>query len=172
VIFDSTRKEIILTKSANYLPEIHFERITAQTVLEICKMSETLSDTQRESVGDNALSIAQAHFSENVWMRAIYADQTPVGFIMLHLGSDWADGIDCPGVFLWRLMIAQPYQGLGYGKKAMAKLIDHLRAFGIPELYTSYKTGEGGPGEFYRKFGFVPTGDYYGDEPEVVLELV
>jgi diamine N-acetyltransferase len=122
-------------------------------------------------VADNALSIAQAHFSENVWMRAIYADQTPVGFIMLHLGSDWADGIDCPGVFLWRLMISRPYQGLGYGKNAIGKLVDHLQALGIPELYTSFTAGEGGPGEFYRKLGFVPTGDYYGDEPEVVLKL-
>lgn len=161
-----------MTKSQLLLPVIHFERITAQTVLDICKMSETLSDKQRESVADNALSIAQAHFSDNVWMRAIYADQTPVGFIMLHLGSDWVDGIDCPGVFLWRLMIARPYQGLGYGKKAIVKLVDHLRALGIPELYTSYASGEGGPGEFYRKLGFVPTGDYYGDEPEVVLKLV
>jgi diamine N-acetyltransferase len=162
----------MLTKSSNILPQIHFERITAQTVLEICKMSETLTDNQREAVTDNALSIAQAHFSDNVWMRAIYADQTPVGFIMLHLGSDWADGIDCPGVFLWRLMIAKPYQGLGYGKKAVGKLVDHLRALGIPGLYTSFTPGEGGPGEFYRKLGFVPTGDYYGDEPEVVLKLV
>jgi diamine N-acetyltransferase len=161
-----------LTKSQNYLPVIHFERITAQTVLEICKMSETLPDNQRESVADNALSIAQAHFSDNVWMRAIYADQTPVGFIMLHLGSDCADGIDCPGVFLWRLMISRSYQGLGYGKKAIGKLVDHLRALGIPELYTSFMPGESGPGEFYRKLGFIPTGDYYGDEPEVVLKLI
>lgn len=152
-------------------PVIHFERITAKTVIEICKMSENLTEEQRRSVADNALSIAQAHFSENVWMRAIYADQTPVGFIMLHLGSDWADGIDCPGVFLWRFMIARPYQGLGYGKKAIGGLIEHLRALGIPELYTSYAAGEAGPGEFYRKLGFVPTGDYYGDEPEVVLIL-
>ena len=79
-----------MTNSQHLLPVVHFERITAQTVLEICKMSETLSDEQRESVADNALSIAQAHFSDNVWMRAIYADQTPVGFIMLHFGSDWA----------------------------------------------------------------------------------
>lgn len=161
-----------MTKSQHVLPVIHFVRITAQTVLEICKMSETLTEEQRNSVADNALSIAQAHFSENVWMRAIYADQTPIGFILLHLGSDWADGIDCPGVFLWRFMIARPYQGLGYGKKTIGRLIDHLRALGIPELYTSFSPGEGGPGEFYRQLGFVPTGDYYGDEPEVVLKLV
>ncbi|MEJ2449023.1 MAG: GNAT family N-acetyltransferase, partial [Anaerolineales bacterium] len=120
---------------------------------------------------DNALSIAQAHCSENAWLRAIYAGDTLVGFIMLHIGSDWADGIDCPGIYLWRLMIGYPYQGKGYGKEAINILIKHLRSLGINELYTSYVLGEGSPESFYRKLGFVPTGDHYGDEPEVILRL-
>lgn len=37
--------------------------------------------------------IAQAHCSENAWLRAIYADDTPIGFIMLHIGSDYDDEI-------------------------------------------------------------------------------
>lgn len=150
---------------------VHFVRISAQTVIEICAMSETLPEQQRKSVADNALSIAQGHFSDQVWMRAIYADETPVGFVMLHLGSNWEDGIDCPGVFLWRLMIVGPHQGKGYGASAIKLLIDQLRALGIPELYTSYHLGEGGPGLFYKKLGFVPTGAYYGDEPEVILKI-
>lgn len=90
-------------------PDIHFQRITANVVHAVCKMSETLTPQQREMVADNALSIAQAHCSENAWMRAIYADETPIGFLLLHTGSDDADGIDCPGVFLWRFMIAGPF---------------------------------------------------------------
>jgi diamine N-acetyltransferase len=151
--------------------EIHFERITARTVLEICRLSETLPPEQREVVADNAVSIAQGHFSENAWMRAIYAGEQPVGFIMLHIGSDWADGIDCPGVFLWRLMIAAPYQNRGVGRGAIRLLIRHLRALGVPALYTSYHLGEGSPERFYQGLGFVPTGETYGDEPEVVLWL-
>ena len=134
-------------------------------------MNETISDEQRKSVADNALSIAQAHFSDQVWMRAIYVEETPVGFIMLHLGSDWADGIDCPGVFLWRFMISGPHQGKGYGAAAIDLLVKHLRALGIPELYTSYLTGDDGPEAFYLNLGFIPTGNYYGEEPEVVLKL-
>jgi diamine N-acetyltransferase len=85
-------------------------------------------------VADNALSIAQAHYSENAWMRAIYADETPIGFLLLHTGSDDADGIDCPGVFLWRFMIAGAYQGKGYGLRAMHRLLAQLKAQGVPEL--------------------------------------
>lgn len=152
-------------------PEVHFERITAGNVLKICQLSETLSPEQQRNVADNAISIAQGHCSEQAWMRAIYADEMPVGFIMLHFGSDYADGIDCPGVFLWRLMISGPYQAQGYGEAAMKLLIKHLKAMGIPELYTSYHTGPGGPGRFYERLGFIPTGEYYGDEPEVVLKI-
>ncbi|MBF6223479.1 GNAT family N-acetyltransferase, partial [Nocardia abscessus] len=63
--------------------QITLRRITAWTVTDICDLSETLSDEQREMVADNAVSIAEAHFSENAWFRAIYLDETPVGFVML-----------------------------------------------------------------------------------------
>jgi diamine N-acetyltransferase len=155
----------------NTLPDVHFKRISAQTVVEICKLSETLSPQQRLMVTDNAISIAQAHFSENAWMRAIYADDTPVGFIMLHIGSDYDDGIDCPGIFLWRLMIAAPFQGKGYGRQAIERLLDHLRAQGITELYTSVHPGEQSPESFYKGLGFERTGEYYGDEPELKLKF-
>jgi diamine N-acetyltransferase len=148
--------------------KIHFKRITASTVAAICQLSETLSPVQRTMVTDNAKSIAQAHFSEKAWMRAINVEETPVGFIMLHFGSDYDDGIDCHGAFLWRLMIAGPHQGNGYGKQAVDFLVMHLKSQGYRELYTCCGQGEGSPEGFYRKYGFVSTGDYYGDEIELV----
>jgi diamine N-acetyltransferase len=38
-------------------------------------------------------------------------------------------------------------------------------------MYTSYSEGEGSPEGFYKKLGFVPTGDHYGEEIEVVYRL-
>jgi diamine N-acetyltransferase len=153
------------------IPDVHFMQITAATMDQICDLSETLSPAQRKMVANNVYSIAQAHFSKSAWMRAIYADETPVGFIMTHTGSDYEDGIDCPGVFLWRFMIAGPFQGRGYGKRALEKLLSHLKAMGIPLLYTSCGQGEGSPEGFYRKLGFLATGDHYDDEIELVLRL-
>lgn len=158
-----------MDKTMTSFPDIHFRRITAQTVLQICKFSETLTPQQRKMVTDNAVSIAQAYFSENTWMRAIYADDTPIGFLLLHIGSDYDDGIDCPGVFLWRFMIAGMYQGKGYGRQAMERLLAHLRAQGITELYTSCGLGEDSPEGFYQRLGFVATGEQYGDEIELKL---
>ena len=158
-----------MDETASAGPVIHFARITARTVRTICRLSETLTPQQRKMVADNAVSIAQAHCSENAWLRAVYADDTPIGFIMVHFGSDYDDGIDCPGAFLWRFMIAQPYQGKGYGKKAIECLVAHLRSQGAKELFTSCGVGEGSPEGFYKKLGFVATGEMYDDEIELVL---
>ena len=151
---------------------VHFKQITAANVLDVCRLSLTLSEPQRSIVTDNSVSIAQGHCSANAWMRAIYAGETLVGFVMLHFGSDFDDGIDCDGVFLWRLMIAEEHQGKGYGKQAIQRLTRFLQKQGYQELYTCYGLGEGSPEHFYKKLGFVETGDGYGDEPEVVLRFL
>lgn len=151
--------------------EISFRRISASTVEDVCDLSETLSDEQRSMVADNGTSIAAAHFSENAWFRAIYADDTLVGFIMLHIGADHDDGIDCPGVFLWRFMIAAPFQGFGFGRQSIELLKRDQKLKGYDEIYTSYGTGAGSPEGFYTLLGFEKTGDSYGDELEAVLKF-
>ncbi len=151
--------------------EVSFRRISAATVSDVCELSETLTDEQRNMVADNGTSIAEAHFSENAWFRAIYADDTLIGFVMLHIGADHDDGIDCPGVFLWRLMIAGPFQGKGFGEQTIALLRRDLKVRGYTELFVSYGQGPGSPEGFYRRLGFVPTGEMYGDEAEAVLKF-
>lgn len=164
-------KEKMEKSDQSTTPDIHFMRITATTMNQVCNLSDTLSPLHRQMVAPNVRSIAEAHFSPSAWMRAIHADDTLIGFIMTHTGSDYEDGIDCPGVFLWRFMIATPDQGKGYGRLAMEKLIAHLKAMGVPVLFTSCGQGEGSPEGFYRKLGFTPTGDIYDDEIELVLDL-
>lgn len=148
--------------------EVLFRRISAATVSDVCDLSETLTDEQRNMVADNGTSIAEAHFSENAWFRAIYADDTLIGFVMLHVG---ADHDDCPGVFLWRLMIGGPFQGKGFGEQTIALLVRDLKVRGFTELFTSYGQGIGSPEGFYLRLGFVPTGEMYGDEAEAVLKF-
>ncbi|WP_212004624.1 GNAT family N-acetyltransferase [Chitinophaga sp. HK235] len=150
-------------------PEVTLRRITVDNVEDICDLSKTLSSVQRGMVADNGESIAVAHYSEDAWFRAIYADDTPIGFIMLHTGADWSDGLDFPNMFLWRFMIAGPHQGKGYGSKAIGLVLRNLAGRGISELYTSCGEGEGSPLSFYQRLGFTPTGEYYDDEMELKL---
>ena len=120
---------------------------------------------QERFVASNAVSIAQAHFEgDAAWFRAIYADETPVGFVMLEEHPGTAE------YFLWRLMIDRRFQRLGIGKRAIALLIEHVRTRPrATELGVSCGPGEGGPYEFYRRLGFVLTGETH--EGEVVLRL-
>lgn len=159
-----------MTEKINSAVEVSLRRISAQTVSDICDLSETLSEAQRNKVADNGTSIAEAHFSENAWFRAVYADEVPVGFVMLHTGSDY-DVIDCPGAFLWRFMIAGPFQRMGYGEKAIALVVREMKARGFAELFTSYGLGEASPEGFYKRLGFVTTGETYDDEVEAVLSF-
>jgi len=143
--------------------EVRLREVTAETVRDVCRLSETLSDEQQKMVAPNAVSIAQAHFEPKAWFRAIYAGETLVGFVMLYLNPEGAD------YYLWRLMIGGEHQGKGYGLHAMEQVIDHVR--GLPEatvLRASYVPIEGGPKGFYHKLGFEPTGAV--DHGEVVIE--
>ena len=60
---------------------------------------------------------------------------------------------------------------MGEGNLRGHRLLAHLRSMGVRELYTSCETGPAGPEGFYRRLGFEPTGDCYGDQPEYVLRL-
>lgn len=151
--------------------EVTLRRISATTVWEVCDLSNTLSPEHRNLVADNGASIAQAHFSENAWMRAIYANETIVGFVMLHLGADHDDGIDCPGAFLWRLMVGGAHQRRGYGEKAIGLVVRELKARGFSELYTSFGQEAGNAEGFYKRLGFERTGGVYDDEVEAVLKF-
>ena len=100
-------------------------------------------------------------------MRAIYADEILVGFMML------GNNAEKPHYRLVRLMIAGSHQGQGYGSCAAELAIEYVRTRpGAVEFYTSCETGEGSPEPFYRKLGFVPTGRMQTEtEMELVLKL-
>ena len=141
---------------------VELREVTAETVREICRLE--VAPGQDRFVAPNAVSIAEAYFHSTAWFRAIYADDEPVGFLMLD------DDDTKPLYTLWRLMIANGFQGRGYGKRAVELLIDYVRTRpGATALMTSWVPGDDGPAEFYRKLGFELTGEM--DEGEVVGRL-
>ena len=141
---------------------VELREVTAETVREICALQ--VSPDQRRFVAPNAVSLAEASFAPLAWPRAIYADDVPVGFAMLSIDEAAHE------YYLWRLMIADGFQGRGYGRAAMALLGDHIR--GLPratQLVTSWMPGPGSPEAFYLGLGFEPTGEV--DDGEVVGRL-
>ena len=142
---------------------VTLREVTAETFSDVIDLS--VSEAQKRFVAPNVYSLAQAYVNPEAWVRAIYADETPVGFLML------ADEPDEPEYFLWRFMIDERYQGRGYGRRAAELLVDYVRTRpGATELLVSYEQGEGGPEPFYRRLGFEPTGEVI--DGEMVAKLV
>jgi len=146
--------------------EVRLQPITAETVRGICQLSDTLTEPRKSFVAPNAISLAQAHFSKHAWFRAIYVGKAPVGFMML------SDNPETPEYFLWRFMIATPYQGRGYGAQAIRRLVEYVKTRpGATELLVSCGEGAGSPKAFYLKQGFVPTGEVSGGETVLRMAL-
>jgi len=146
--------------------KVRLREITEDAVHSILGLSLKMMPGQEKMVAPNAVSIAQAHFNEKAWFRGIYADDTPVGFVMLYADDEKSEYL------LWRLMISGPHQGKGYGRRAMQDVIEHVRARpDAKELKASYVPIPGGPWPFYRSLGFEPTGEMEGDEVVIRLAL-
>jgi diamine N-acetyltransferase len=129
-------------------------------------------DEQRNYIASNAKSIAQARLHQEAWFRAIYADDTPVGFLMLH-DENLRDEVRQPDYyFLWRIMIDWHYQKLGFGRRALELLIEHVKQRpNATMLVSSFRSGEKGPEGFYARLGFERTGVEHDGEIEVRLRL-
>ena len=132
----------------------------------------TRPDQERfvSSVVDSLAEAAEVP-EANPWVRAVYADDLPVGFVMLA----WNVDPQPPGIigpwFLWKLLIDHRHQRLGYGLEVMRQIVDLIRNEGATELLTSYALGEGSPVTFYEALGFVPTGAVHDGEVLARLPL-
>jgi diamine N-acetyltransferase len=129
-----------------------------------------VSPEQRRFVSNAADSIREAAREPDgralYW--AVYADETPVGFVMI------SDDVGGPGYFpqyLWKLFIDHRYQGRGYGRATLDLVADYFRR--RPEvdvMRTSCGQGDGSPLGFYEHYGFEQTGEIVFDN-EILLRL-
>lgn len=154
-----SEQEIIPTEDA----VVNLREVTKENLSAILRLK--VKPEQEKFVASNAISIAQAHFEEKAWFRAIYADETPVGFVMLY------DDPESTDYFLWRFMIDERYQRHDFGRRALQLLIEFVRALpNATELLLSYVPAEGSPEPFYASLGFVNTGELH--DGEHVMKLV
>ena len=138
--------------------------VTKENLYAVLKLAVT--EDQKKFVAPNDISVAESAFEPKAWLRAIYADETPVGFLMMHM--DTTKGT----YYLWRYMIDAHHQGQGYGYQALSLLIEHIkRRPRAKELTLSYVPADGGPQPFYQKLGFVDTGEVHDGENVMKLEL-
>jgi probable phosphoglycerate mutase len=129
---------------------------------------------QRRFVAGVVPSIAEAHHRDiPAWYRAVYAGDTPVGFVMMAEPDLTSTDPGRRVWYLWRLLIAGRYQRQGYGQQVLDLISDRIRSQpdGPRQLLVSWVPGDGGPEPFYLGYGFVPTGDLDGIEIVARLNL-
>jgi len=142
---------------------VELREITRETVRAICDLK--VADEQRGFVAPNALSIAEAHFVPTHWMRAIYADEEPAGFLLTH--EDPAEG----AYYLWRFMVDERHQRRGVGRRAMELLLERWRDLGAAAATLSVVPTNLDAITFYELLGFDRTGEEHGGELVMRLEF-
>lgn len=110
--------------------------ITSDNMLECTGLRPSPEQQERGYVADNVFSLAQAYVEPWWTPLAVYVDETMVGFVMYGRWPEsgfsemWGNkpkrGID----YILRMMVDSRYQGQGYGKAALAALIDRIKAQG------------------------------------------
>jgi diamine N-acetyltransferase len=119
---------------------------------------------QAHFVADNVYSMAQARVFSHLAPLALYAGETPVGFVMY--------GPEAPGkVSIWRYMIGAERQRQGYGRAGLAAVLRHIQAEtpDCREISLSYEPANRVAARLYAGFGFVETGEV--DDGELVARL-
>jgi diamine N-acetyltransferase len=133
-----------------------------------------VTDPQTEYVASVTESLVEAVEEPDArpWYRAVYADDEPVGFVMISDGITVENPEYLGPYFLWRLIVDWRHQGRGYGTEALGLVVEHLRT--RPDarvLLTSAAQGPASPLSFYLQYGFRPTGEMHQDETVLELDL-
>ena len=155
--------------------KVTFAEITKDNVNPIVRMNP--GAIGERMIATNGISIAQGTYSKNAWFRAVMADDTPVGFVMLFdptldLDAAKAQGETLDSLYIWRFMIEFKHQEKGYGEQVMKLIIE--RAKSIPAINTvslSYVQREGNAKPFYERMGFRETGKVTDGEMEMLFTL-
>jgi diamine N-acetyltransferase len=127
-----------------------------------------LQDNFVTTVADSLLEAAEEPDGRAIaW--GVYADDAPVGFVMI------SDDVGGPGYiahYLWKLFIDARYQRRGYGTATLDLVVEYFRARpGVSVMWTSAGDGDGSPIAFYERYGFVRTGELVFEQGEQLLRL-
>ena len=135
---------------------------------EECVLLTTNKDNKHyiseEFVAWNAFSIAQSKVEDGWITKAIYSDDTMVGFVMY--GYNHEDDI----FELCRIMIDHKFQGKGYGRESLGIILKEMKKLnGCCEIFLSFDPENKIGRHLYESFGFKDTGKV--EEDEIVYSL-
>jgi diamine N-acetyltransferase len=152
------------------MPEIR--PVTKDNWKELIRLK--VREDQAHFVASNLYSIAEAQFGDDYeghWDLhpfGIYDGNTPVGFLMYGLNFEHPK----QQAFIIRLMVDDKYQGKGYGRFGMEKMLEIFRADErIEAVGISYEPENDVARKLYASLGFKEPGEMIGEEVLAVLRF-
>ena len=156
---------------------ITLQPITPCNWVDCIELTSTPEQQAHGYIAPNVLSLAQA-YAEPWWIPlAIYAETTMVGFVLYgrwpesgyaaYWGHKPKPGID----YILRMMIDRRYQGQGYGKAALAVLLERIKAQpSCQAIELDYDRANIVAARLYAGYGFQPIEE--DEDGEILARLV
>ena len=144
--------------------KITLEKITADNYEAVGKLY--LPEDQQAQLSPNIWSIADSKFHDSCEARAIYNNETLVGFTMWVRTSEQMTEI-------WRFMITHKYQRQGLGRRALLTIIEEIKNQNNPEIIEiCYSPSNTVAEALYLSSGFKENGmDEEGEEKLAIIDL-
>jgi diamine N-acetyltransferase len=136
-------------------------------VVRLCSREDQKNKIFEEMIASNCLSIAQASIENNWRIKAIYNENTLIGFTMYGYSDELI------GYELCRLMIDYHFQGNGFGKKALRLIVEEMqKEYNCTEILICFQPDNIKAKKLYENFGFKDTGKIIkGNVDELIYSL-
>jgi diamine N-acetyltransferase len=138
------------------LEELSADTAQQANTLELLPGQERFANPVTYEQADTTIDVA------NTWSRVIRSGDEVVGFVRAYFDPDFAtDELRC---CVWRVSVSAAAQGKGVGRFAIEAVKQEALRRGFDHLSVLWQAGDEGPGNFFRKLGFIETGQSdYGD---------
>ncbi|MEN9923842.1 MAG: hypothetical protein RIS09_1356 [Actinomycetota bacterium] len=140
------------------------ERAREFLLLEVAESQKNLVATVAQSYADALFPPEDPNGPPLVWIRGVLRNSEPAGFVMC---ADPTDRQKDP--WLWRLLVDKSHQGFGVGRFVVETVLTRYREMGCNRVLVSWAPKEGNAGDFYKKLGFLETGEL--NDGEIVAEF-
>ncbi len=138
------------------LEELSADTAAQANTLELLPGQERFANPVTYEQADATIAVA------NTWSRVIRSGKEVVGFVRAYFDPEF--GIDELRCCVWRVSVSANAQGKGVGRFAIEAVKEEALRRGFDHLSVLWQAGDEGPGNFFRKLGFIETGQSdYGD---------
>lgn len=138
------------------LEELSADTAQQANTLELLPGQERFANPVTYEQADTSIDVA------NTWSRVIRSGDEVVGFVRAYFDPEYTtDELRC---CVWRVSVSAGAQGKGVGRFAIEAVKQEALRRGFDHLSVLWQAGDEGPGNFFRKLGFIETGQSdYGD---------